>query len=187
MKQERKRDLDELSGRRKTGMRLLKEGVSQSDVASEFGVSRQTVSRWAKLMEEYPGDEPWRGRPIGRPSGLSQEQRAALIKMLADRYVDDPTEQWTLARVARLIEEKFGLSYSLPHVWAILTEVKGRKQIGTGLNSNLWERVVVQAYPELKGRIRSPGALGAEGKRRRIARMVMEVRSDRVIQQQLPS
>lgn len=168
-------------------MRLLKEGVSQSDVAGELAVSRQTVSRWAKLMTEYPDDDPWRGRPIGRPSGLSQDRRAALIKMLADGYADDATEQWTLARVARLIEEKFGLSYSLPHVWAILTGAKRRKQVEGGLHSNLWEKVVVQAYPELKGRIRSPGALGTDGKRRRIARMLMEVRSDRAARWRSPS
>jgi predicted transcriptional regulator len=49
-----RRDFDALSDRRREAMALLDEGVSQSDVARELSVTRQTVSRWAKVKATYP-------------------------------------------------------------------------------------------------------------------------------------
>ncbi|WP_416340428.1 helix-turn-helix domain-containing protein, partial [Paraburkholderia sp.] len=69
-----RRDFDGLGERRREAMTLLDDGVSQADVAREFGVTRQTVSRWARLKEAYPDDEPWRRRALGRPGGLNDEQ-----------------------------------------------------------------------------------------------------------------
>jgi transposase len=186
MEREGKRNLDELSAKRKTGMQLLEEGVSQSHVAIELAVSRQTVSRWAKLMEEYSDDEPWRARPIGRPSGLSQDQRVALIKMLADRYADHLDEKWTLTRAARVIEEEFGLSYSLPHVWALLGG-KGREQFrnGPSRRPDFWERIVVQAYPGLA--IRHVPRESSEARRRRVAELVRESRVYRAARLRRPA
>lgn len=178
MERETKRNLDELAVKRKAGMRRLKEGVSQSDVARELDVSRQSVSRWAKLMAEYPDDKPWLGRPIGRPAGLSQDQRAALVRMLADRYVDDLDERLTLARAAQLIEERFGLSYSLSHVRAILMGGKERKPRRAGpYHFLLWERIVTEAYPGLA--VRYSPRESSDARRRRFAELVREARLHR--------
>lgn len=183
-----KRDLDHLSRVRREGMRLLTEGVLQSDIARELDVSRQTVSRWGKMVGEYPDDQPWRARPVGRPAGLSSVQRKALIGMLADRYVDELDERWSLARVTSLIEKEFGLSYSRPHVWSILMGDAGHGPAGTRrLGLSFWPSVIEQAYPELKGRMRLAGGLGADGKRRHIAEMVNEVRSRRASRRRSPS
>lgn len=68
-------------------MALLDEGVSQADVARELGVTRQTVSRWARLKEAYPDDDAWRRRRLGRPRGFTDEQKMALARGLVDSYV----------------------------------------------------------------------------------------------------
>lgn len=124
-----RRELDELAQRRREAMALLEEGMTQSDVAREMGVGRQTVSRWARLMAEYPDDQVWRRRPLGRPARLSSEQKMELLRELATHYHvpsrAKPEKNWSLQRVARLIEERFGVSYSLGQLSTLLNELVG--------------------------------------------------------------
>jgi len=47
-----RRDFDALEQRRLEAARLLRRGVSQSEVAREVGVHRQSVSRWDKEIKE---------------------------------------------------------------------------------------------------------------------------------------
>jgi len=118
-----KRDLKELELRRRKGMRMLMRGVSQAEAARTLGVSRQTTSSWAsKLAEDR---QAWRRSPLGRPGGLSAEQKRALGKALVAGAVVNgfPNELWTLARVAQLIEREFGRAYSTVHVWRMLREL----------------------------------------------------------------
>lgn len=41
----------ELLGKRFEGMKMMKDGVSKSEVARKLGVSRVTVGRWGKKMK----------------------------------------------------------------------------------------------------------------------------------------
>ncbi|AMV41772.1 helix-turn-helix domain-containing protein [Paraburkholderia caribensis] len=124
-----RRELDELAQRRREAMTLLEEGMAQSDVAREIGVSRQTVSRWAKLMAGYPDEQPWRRRPLGRPARLSSEQKIELLRELLAHYHPPSRAKrersWSLQTVARLIEARFGVSYSLGQVSTMLNEFVG--------------------------------------------------------------
>lgn len=142
-------------------MRLLDEGVSQADVARELDVSRQTVSRWVKLKEAYPDLDAWRRRRLGRPGGLTDEQKMLLVRRLADRYVDafgprgrgSPKRlRWTLARVGKLIDAEFGVSYSGAHVRNILIAMVGSDRWPLS-NVRFWARVIELAYPEWEGRV----------------------------------
>lgn len=142
-------------------MALLDEGMSQSDVARELSVTRQTVSRWAKLKAAYPEDEPWRKRPMGRPRGLTDEQKKAFVRLLADTYVRESGPRrksaprcvrWTLARVAGLIEAEFGVSYSMAHVKTILTGLIGDDQWLLS-RPQFWARVIEMTYPEYAGKV----------------------------------
>lgn len=118
---QRRRDLAEMEHRRREGMHLLEDGESQADVARELGVCRQTVSRWAKLLDEYSDQQPWRRRPVGRPSALSEGNKRQLQMMLSEDSARGlPNGRWSLVRVARLIEDEFGVAYSLVHVRSIL-------------------------------------------------------------------
>src|SRR5208337_132809 len=46
-----RRDFEGLEERRMEAARLLKQGVSQSEVARRLGVHRQSVIRWARQLE----------------------------------------------------------------------------------------------------------------------------------------
>lgn len=157
-KRQIRRDLDVLSERRRDAMILLDEGASQADVAREFGVSRQTVSRWARLKDEYPDDAAWRSRRLGRPGGLSDKHKEAVVKILADSYVHEfGTEyaaRWTLSRVAQMMKSEFGASYSLVHVRSILIGLFGDGPRRRRFSSQFWTQVIQKAYPELTGRVR---------------------------------
>ena len=47
-----RRDFAALERRRMEAARLLRQGVSQSEVARRVGVHRQSVSRWAASLDE---------------------------------------------------------------------------------------------------------------------------------------
>lgn len=155
-----RRDFDALSDRRREAMALLGEGMSQSDVARELSVTRQTVSRWAKLKAAYPDDEPWRKRPMGRPCGLTHEQKLTFVRLLADSYVRESGRRgrgapkrvrWTLARVAGLLEDRFGVSYSQTHVRNILTSLVGDDDWLLS-RPRFWARIIELSYPEYEGK-----------------------------------
>ena len=67
----------------------------------------------------------WRRKPLGRPGGLDVTQKKQLSKaLLAGAVANDfPTDLRTLARVAKLIEREFGVTYGTVNVWRILREL----------------------------------------------------------------
>jgi transposase len=111
----------ELQRRRLRGGRLLLRGETQAEVARRVGVTRTTVSDWNESLAEG-GLEALKRRPRGRPAGLDAAQRRELLKALTAGALAEgfPTELWTLARVGRLIERRFGRRYSESQVWRIL-------------------------------------------------------------------
>ncbi|KGW09425.1 helix-turn-helix family protein [Burkholderia pseudomallei MSHR4303] len=142
-------------------MVMLDEGMSQADVARELSVSRQTVSRWARMKSEYADSESWRRRALGRPGGLSDRQKLALVKRLVDTYVNElgprsrsspKPARWTLARVAALIETEFGVSYSLVHVRNILIGLVGEDHWPLS-NVRFWARLIELTHPKWVGRV----------------------------------
>jgi putative transposase len=157
-----KRDFKVLEARRRKGMRMLARGVMQAEVARQLEVSRQTVSSWAKALAE--DTQAWRNRRLGRPGGLSQAQRTQLGKaLLAGAVANDfATELWTLARIAKLIERKFGISYSTVHVWRLLRDMGFSSQRPSARAIQRDEQAIAQwkakRWPLLK---KKPAAKGA--------------------------
>jgi transposase len=155
------RDFKELELRRRKGMRMLALGVPQAEVARTLEVSRQTTSTWAKKLAEDP--QAWRRKPLGRPGGLDAAQKKQLGKaLLAGAVANDfPTELWTLARVAKLIEREFGLAYSTVNVWRILRDMGFSNQRPTGRATQRDEAAIEhwrnKRWPALK---KSPAAKG---------------------------
>jgi transposase len=114
-------------------------------------VCRQTVSRWAKRLAEYSDEEAWRRRRLGRPARLSSEQKIELLSELMAYYRAPsrakPGRTWSLRQVAQLIEERFGVSYSLGQVSAILT-----KMVGVPWNTIIfWTNAREQLFREKDG------------------------------------
>src|ERR1700733_7663381 len=127
-----KRDLNALELRRGKGMRMLKRGASQAEVARAWEVTRQTASTWARKLNE--DDQAWRRKPLGRPAALEAEDLKRLSKLLLDGAISNgfPTEGWTLARVAKLIELEFAVTYSIANVWHVLRALGFSSQRPTG-------------------------------------------------------
>jgi transposase len=100
--------------RRLEGGRLLKAGkLSQAEIARQLGVSRATVSDWAKKVE-VEGIRGLRRRTAkGGSSKLTNEQKQRL-KRLLDRGAlanNFSTDRWTLERVRQLIQREFEVTY----------------------------------------------------------------------------
>ena len=100
-------------------MELLDSGKSQSQVATELGVTQSAVSKWASARRQG-GQDGLKAKPHpGRPKKLTESQVKKLVKMLLEspRKHGFPTDLWTLARIAELIERKFDVSYDPSGVW----------------------------------------------------------------------
>jgi transposase len=118
-----KRDLAGIEARRIKGARLLKSGVQQAEVARRLGVSRQTVSTWARRLTEVNGAVgKLKAQPLGRPPSLDEAQRDALTAALLDGALQAgfPTELWTIKRVRQLVQREFGVAYSFSGCWLLL-------------------------------------------------------------------
>ena len=100
--------------RRLEGGRLLRSSkLSQAEIARQLGVSRATVSEWAKIVKEEGISGLYRRKAIGGASKLTEEQKQKL-KRLLDRGAlacGFDTDRWTLQRVAKLIEREFKVGY----------------------------------------------------------------------------
>ncbi|MCW5235543.1 winged helix-turn-helix domain-containing protein [Verminephrobacter eiseniae] len=116
-----KRNFKALEKRRLKGAKLLSQGKSQSAVARELGVARQTVATWAHRLAEGGKGSLKRGN-LGRPRHLesSQEQELGKLLMAGALAAGYPTELWTLPRIGKVIAERFGVQYSVGHLWRLL-------------------------------------------------------------------
>jgi transposase len=110
-----------LRQRRMQAGRLLLDGMQQAQVARTVGVTRKAVNLWNRQLTES-GLRGLEGRPRGRPAGLSDEQKAELLRLLANGALTQgfATELWTVRRVRQLIEERFSRRYSESQVHRIL-------------------------------------------------------------------
>src|SRR5216683_3024721 len=120
-----RRDFAALEARRMEAARLLREGLSQSEVARELGVHRQSVSRWARELEQSGVRGLRQAKPTGRPAKLSPAQLRDLERALqrGPEAFGFASGLWTASRVRALIEERTGVRYHEDHVWRILRKL----------------------------------------------------------------
>ena len=103
--------------------RLLHRGVSQSEIARQVKVSRQSVHRWATQIRERGGaDSLKKAGRAGRPPRLvaSELKRLETILRGGPEKSGFPNGLWTLDRIAWIIREQFGVKYHTSQVWRIL-------------------------------------------------------------------
>jgi transposase len=112
-------------------LELQQQGWYQRDIADALGVREETVCRWlARARDGGPGALRARPRP-GHPPKLSPAQKRLLPEFLwhgAEAY-GFRGEVWTCARIARVIEEEFGVRYHKDHVGRLLRELRWTPQV----------------------------------------------------------
>jgi transposase len=120
-----RRDFEALERRRMEAARLLKQGVSQSEVARRLGVHRQSVIRWARQLA--PAGRVGlkkAGRAGRRPKlGAGQLRKIAQALKRGPEALGYPNGLWTAGRVRELIEGQSGVRYHEAHVWRILRKL----------------------------------------------------------------
>jgi transposase len=149
-------DRVKLEQRRLEGARLLKEGLSEAEVARRVGVHRQSVNRWAARLATGGRRALKRASRTGRPPRLAAADLRRIEAGLkrGPQALGYTTSLWTAWRVADLIERACGVKYSTVHAWRILRALGWTPQrpAGRALERNEaaiehWKRV---RWPALK-------------------------------------
>jgi transposase len=151
-----RRDFDALERRRFKALRLLRQGLNQSEVARRLRVVRQSVARWAALDREGGQRALRQAGRAGRKPRLSPRQKSRLEQRLlaGPERLGYETSLWTSERVADLIEQEFGVRYHPGHVWKILVALgwSCQRPVGRALERNEeaighWKKV---RWPDIK-------------------------------------
>lgn len=110
---------------------LSQQGWSQSDIASALGIGRPSVCQWLAAARQDGPDALLRRLRPGPAGKLLPGQRYLIADCLwhgAEAY-GFRGEVWTCARVAKVIEEEFGVLYHKGHVSRILKEIGWTPQV----------------------------------------------------------
>jgi transposase len=113
---------EEMETRRLAAASELLGGLTQSKVASKYGVSRTTASRWARALNHNGVDGLRKRRATGRPSRLRPDQLAQLREIYSEGALSAgfESDRWTTCKLAQVIEQKFGVHYDQDHVGRLL-------------------------------------------------------------------
>src|SRR5262245_30568847 len=110
----------ELERRRKRAVQAVADGEPRATVAKVLGVHPKTVARWVRAARR-PGGLDAKPQP-GPTPGLSAADLRRLGELLAKgaKAHGWHNELWTAARVARVVEREFHVSYHPEHAREIL-------------------------------------------------------------------
>ena len=113
---------DEMESRRLLAAQDLQRGLSQSQVARKFGVTRTTASRWCRALSGSGVEGLRKRRAPGRPSRLNAEQLHIVSEVYRSgpRAIGFDVDRWTTARFAEAIQTRFGVRYDPDHVGRIM-------------------------------------------------------------------
>jgi putative transposase len=116
---------DEMEKRRLEAVEDLQRGLTQSSVARKFCVSRTTASRWNRALQQKGVEALRKRRATGRPSRLSREQMQLIPNLFAQGAIVHgfPDNRWTTARLAAVIEARFGVHYDRDHVGRLMQKL----------------------------------------------------------------
>ena len=97
-------------------------GLSQSEVARKFGVSRTTASRWNHTLSGNGVESLRKRRAPGRPSRLTADQLQALTEtyQAGPRAAGFEADRWTTTRFAEAIFARYGVRYDPDHAGRIM-------------------------------------------------------------------
>jgi transposase len=108
----------ELERRRLLAVQRVREGFTATEVAEFLGIDPRSVRRWVAAYRQA-GASGLACRPVpGRPPKVTLLQEKIIRRWLADRPAEHgfDTELWTAPRLARLIEEEFGIELNPKYI-----------------------------------------------------------------------
>lgn len=114
-----------LERRRRQALKLLDQDLSLHEVARRIGCHPSSVMRWRDARDSE-GEAGIRAKPApGRPRKLTERQCVRLVKLLLKGAMANGyrTELWTTARIAELIEKKFGVRYHRDHIGRLMASL----------------------------------------------------------------
>src|SRR6202050_2055828 len=122
-----RRDFAGLERRRRAAAELLRQGMSQSEVARRLGVHRQSVIRWVRQLAQSGRAGLKQAGRAGRKPKLSANQLQKIERALerGPEALGYASGLWTTVRVRELIEHQCAVRYHEAHVWRML------RQLGT--------------------------------------------------------
>jgi len=153
---------------RRRAVSAVKKGKRKKEVAECYGVSRRVVTKWCKreAVEGYKGLEgDQRGLPIGIKGKLKNIQKNELIEIIKNKLPDDmglSTQLWTRKSIAKLIQKKYKVSYSLQTISKLLirNNFTPQKPIyrAKERNEDIITDWLEKEYPKIKERAKKEGA-----------------------------
>lgn len=107
-----------------------KHGISQTEIAEWYDVSRSTVHNWLADLEQL-NDVPLEAivcddERSGRPRKLTDDQLSALREATAASPTSFgyDTAEWSAALLRQYIYDRFGVRYSTRHTRTLLCELR---------------------------------------------------------------
>jgi transposase len=144
--------------RRFRALFLKEQGWRQRHIAEALGVTEDTVGRWL-ARARADGPESLRAHPApGPPSKLTPTQRRLIPEFLwhGPESYGFRGAVWTCARIAKVIEEEFGVAYHKGHVARLLQELHWTPQVpirrALQRDEGAIERWRDEVWPELRER-----------------------------------
>ena len=116
---------EQLEKRRQEAIRLSKAGKNLPAIARVLSASVSSVFRWLQAYQAK-GVRGLKPQPTpGRPPKLTQDQKGRLVQVLLKGPLSAGyrTDLWTLNRVAKVIDQQFGVQYHPSHVWKLLVSL----------------------------------------------------------------
>jgi transposase len=101
-------------------------GLRDSQIAGLLEVTTRAVNKWHKAYREGGRAALLSSGPPGVP-GLLEARQCLQLRQILRRGAKDygfATDNWTLKRIRRVIEERFGVTYTtLSGVWRLLLRI----------------------------------------------------------------
>lgn len=149
---------DELERRRLAAIDDLQDdAMTQEDIANKYNVSQPTVHRWKATLDEEGIEGLKRSDPPGTDAKLTEDEFDELEEILLEgalAYGFD-TDLWTGPRVARVIEEQFGVTYNEKYIPYLLKQRFGLsyqtpERVARERDDEERERWLSETWEELK-------------------------------------
>lgn len=146
--------------RRLQAFALQQKGWKQTQIAEALGVTASAVSQWFSRVNDQDAMALVARPHTGRPPDLAREQKQLIPDLLshgAEAY-GFRGNVWTTARVAKVIEWEWSVTYHPSHVARLLKELKWTPQLPVVRATQRDEKVIArwpsEQWPELKKQAR---------------------------------